>query len=390
MQNLSVTLCQNTWEATMATNKYTGEPIDLTDGIGETHLSEVNGTTVGSGHTDDDLFKESTVKWPDHIDEDDLSESQVEVIEAYLSQSNRDITPSKLAENNDFSPPTARRALHKVFREYRNFDDLGDSKKLAILALAHHGFDVSHRSLSEKYPVSRTVIGDAKRTYPDLVKEQQPITQDEMDEVVEKYLEKHPAKRDGSTNDNKNDSQTNPNSSSSQKKWPDDFSEIQRWFVNKIVEYPAKTSYEIAKEIPTDSNGERQWSEANYHNVVRSHAKLIGELINEKGTVDEYSNLNDYLQKHIPKSLFGVGRADEGKKDSSDTERVEPEQLADVENRLASLESKIESLQERANSMELDNSKQPQSVNNDIARIVVESMSDEQIANVVRGAIDNE
>jgi len=377
---------------TMAKREYNGDPIDMTDLPGESHLSERGGETI-AGTSADDLFDESSNLLPDHISEDDLSENQKRAVMAFLTVEDKENADfSELADGRDFSQQSARRGIHKVFRKYRGMDDLGDSYKLAVLILAHHGEDYqSIHKLADEYPVSRTVLGNAKRTYPDLIEEQQPVTESGLEEAVEAYLDSHPSKQEEYGGNGSDTTTTRKRKQIEDKEYPDDFSACQQWFIEAITDNPSYSVGEIAELIPTNDSGERRWSTANYYNNIRDYPALVAELIGEKETVDDVSELADYIQEQIPMSeiekIGGKSASGNPENNPNGSKQASGNPSDDIEKRLRAVESKVESLRHEVD--EIEPSEQPDN-QDDLAEIVVQSLSDEQLGRILRGAMQNE
>lgn len=95
----------------MAKREYHGEPIDLTDGPGESHLSDKNGETV-AGTTEDDNYDTKTDAWPSALPRNEFSPAQQEIVEKLVVNPN--ISDSKLAEVMDCSSEYVRQVRHKV------------------------------------------------------------------------------------------------------------------------------------------------------------------------------------------------------------------------------------------------------------------------------------
>lgn len=376
----------------MAKREYRGEPIDMTDLPGESHITEREGETI-AGSSADDLFEDTSNLLPDGLDEDDLSEDQKKAVLAFLTVDDKEnVDFSELAEGQDFSKQSARRGVHKVFRGYRDMEDLFDSHKLAVLILAHKDGDYgSLYQLAEDYPLSRTVMGNAKRTYPDLIEEQKPVSKSELDEAIEAYLNAHPSKREENKSSSNNSGSNRTQKTKEDKEWPDDFSECQEWFIETITDNPSYKAGEIGDLMPTDNDGEPLWSSANYHNNVRQYPELIAGLIAEKGTASDVSDMADYLQKHIPVSAIteagGLSASGNPEDDPNGGKQSSDNPNDDIEKRLRAVESKVESLRHDLENIETDGQG---SEGNDLAQVVVESLSDEQLGRILRGAMRNE
>jgi len=380
----------------MAKREYSGDPIDLTNLPGEQHISERGGETV-AGTSGDDLFNESTEWLPEGITEDDLSEGQKNAVLAFLAKNDKEnVDFEELAAENDFTKQTARRGIHKVFREYRDIDDLSDAYKLGVLIHAHHhNDDTSAYGLAEEYPISRTVLGNTSRTYPDLIKEHEPITERELDEAVEAYLETHPSKRENQNTNGQTSSQSTNQQSTVDKEWPSDFSECQQWFIETISDYPSLSVGEIGEKIPEDAGGQRKWSSANFHNNIRQYPELIARLIAEKETISDISDMNSYLQAHLSVSTMNEidqlesseGNADQVEDAKNDISgQAERGEIGEIDKRLRAVESKVESIRNEIE--EIDTS--GKQANNQLAEIVINSLSDEQLGKILRGAMQNE
>lgn len=95
----------------MAKREYTGEPIDMTDAPGETHLSKRDGETV-AGTSDDDFHDEKTDAWPSGLDRDEFTDLQAEIIEQFCMNPNA--THMAIAENTEGSDTSVYNVKHKI------------------------------------------------------------------------------------------------------------------------------------------------------------------------------------------------------------------------------------------------------------------------------------
>lgn len=361
--------------------EYSGPPIDMTEQyIGE---RPNQGETV-SGTSEDDFFSQHTDWLPSGVDEDDFTEKQKEAIRAYLSYTDREsVTMGELAAGKDFSKETARRAIHKAFRDVRGFDDLTDSTKLGVLIWAHEGMDASQKQLAEEYPISSRALGESKRVYPDLIEEQQPIGVEEIEDAVEQYKQAHPQSRK-SDSSSKSTSTGKYQKAKSEKEYPDDFSETYQWFIETIAENPEKSTTEIAELIPE----EKGYSPQNYYNVIRDYGHIVKSRIEEKGTAESEDDLSEYLASRIE---LDVQTGDDDGDDSPSKQDGGSESDGVLDQRLRAVESKVDSLRQEVEGMD---AQAPEAAtngsNNDLAGMIIQSMSDEQLGSIIRGAMNDE
>lgn len=350
--------------------EYNGPPIDGTEQyVGERNE---NGETI-AGTTEDDLFDESADWLPRDMNESDFTRKQKQALRAYLSHSDREsATPAKIAENHDFSKETARRAIHKAFPNSRGIDDLTDSRRLAIKILAYEGKNQPQNKLAENYPLSMRAFGEAKRVYGDLVAETQPIGKDQLNTAVKEYRNNHPA---ASQEKSETSLTETSRKSKDEKEYPDDFSDTYKWFIEAIAENPAISQSEIKDTMPDNAD----FSPQNYYNVIKDYHHIIMDRIKQKGTADTKDDMSDYLAKHV--ESFGF--------DTSETEEPQPEKNADennIDKRLRAVESKTESLRQEVNALK----ETSESTNVDLASVIIESLSDDDLGKVVREAITHE
>lgn len=357
--------------------KYEGPPIDMT----EQYISERDekGETV-AGTTEDDYFTQNTDWLPSGMDEGDFTDMQKDAIRAYLSYADRDeVTMVEIAEGNDFSKETARRAIHKAFPDIRGFDDINDSTKLAVLVWAHEGTNAEKQSLVDKYPISSRALGEAIRVYPDLIKEKQPISQDTIENAVKEYNRVHARTGNSSSSSSSN---TRVQKQQSEKVYPDDFSELYEWFIDAVADNPEKSAGEIGDLIPDD----KDYSKQNYYNVINDYGHVIKSEIKDRGTATSEDDLSDYLADKIEWSEYEASESDEN------TDELEVQEGSNNDNnidrRLRAVESKVETLRQTVEDVQESNGGGEH--DNDIVDIIINSMSDEQIGQIIRGAMANE
>lgn len=360
----------------MAKREYSGPAIDMTDQyIGE---RPNNGETVG-GTTEDDVFEQSTEWLPAHVDKDDFSEKQKRALRAYLSRTDREtVTMPELAEGNEFSKETARRAVHKAFRDTREFEDLTNSVKLAVLIWACEGLEKTQNELEEQYPVSSRALGEAKRVYPDLIEEKRPITQSQMESAVAEYKKTHSYSHTSSSSNSPGGGGGNETQKTKEEiEYPDDYSETYQWFVETISENPEKKPAEIVEMLPEG----KDWSENNYYNIVRDHPGVLKQRINEKGP-------NDDIRGYLVDKL----ELDVGSEDANDAGRARSENSSsELAGRVRSIESRLDEIEEnvgRGAAAQGDGGSSTDA--NTLAQLLVNEMSDAEIGAVVRGAIEND
>lgn len=354
----------------MLKREYDGPPIDAT----EQYVSERNkkGETVG-GTTEDDLFDESADWLPRDMDESDFTDKQKQALRAFLAHSDREsVTATELAKNNNFSRETAQRAIHKAFPDSRGLSDLSDSRELAIHILAYEGGGKSQNELADTYPIPKRAFGEAKRVYPDLIEEVKPISKDELDVKVREYESAYTA---STQTKEKHTAPEPPQKPKEEKEYPEDFSDTYQWFVETVSDHPDKGQSEIKELIPDEA----EFSPQNYYNVIRDYADVVLERIKEKGTANSESELNDYLADHIDSFGFETMKSDEP--------NTQPEeQESELEKRLRAVESKTETLRQEVTELKESN----RSTNTDLASVIVESLSDDELGQLVREAIVNE
>lgn len=381
----------------MAKREYTGDPIDLTQLPKETHLSEQNGETV-AGTTEDDDFEQRTTLVPEDIDEESITEKQWKAIRAFQVDGDKE-NPSlySLARDRDFSADAARSAIHKVFRSVRDIEDIPPSYRLAVLISAYEG-DSDYAALAEQYPLSKRAFQEAKHVYPDLIREYEGISQDELEKAVAQY-EQNKQEKIGNSFSADNPESTTENSSESrsdakkhqkpreEKDYPEDFTETYEWFIEAISDTPNKSKQEIAETIPAN----KDFSGQNYYNVVKSYSDVIKQRILEKGTATTESDLCQYLQQYITIDAdddSGVSESDasETESDSTDTNNETQDIDDKYDARLRSVESKVESLRQQVETVEGDG-KDAEEVQ--LAKIIVGAVSDDELGRLIRESFQN-
>jgi len=279
----------------------------------------------------------------------------------------------------------------------RGMSDLTNSQQFAVLVLAHHGMDCTLSKLAEQYPISADTLGKVRNTYPDLVR-QTEIDEEDLEKYTEKFKEvkRTPSRSsdnkdsdgDGNNTDTKTDAAHVPRD---EKEYPDDFTETYKWFIEKISDSPNKSKQEIEDEIPDSAS----YSAQNYYNTVRSYPEVIKERIKEKGTAKSEDDLHSYLQKYID---FDSGETDEkiagdaenNPSDTSSTPKATDETVKQFEGRLKSVESKVEKLRHDMENGDGGDERENERGRVELAEVVIESMSDEELGRIVRGAIGNE
>lgn len=377
----------------MAKREYNGQPIDLTDFPGETHLRQINdnGETV-AGTTKDDYGNESTVFLPHDVSPEDIPEKQWEAIQVFQIEGDRDDpNPWQLAKDRDFSGDVARAAIHRVFRDTRGIEDISPSYRLSVFILAYEGTEESLTDLEEKYPVSRRALAQARDVYPDLIDEYSDISKSELEKAVSKYKEtKHQGIAKNGTDDSEGAKDSNQSEDASvyqtpkdEKEYPDDFTETYQWFIEKISDHPSKTKQEIEELIPQDKG----FSGQNYYNTVRNYPGVIKTRILEKETATTQSDLSDYLQKHIDLS-DGEEDTDQQEQESTDNDdsSADNDDNDQFEARLRSVESKVETLRQQIgeDNTHTDNERV------ELATIIVESIPDEELGRLIRESFQDE
>lgn len=354
----------------MAKREYTGPAIDMTD---TTHLAEIDDQTI-AGSSADDTFEEITKLLPDDVDPEKITDKEKKIIHAYLTQRPDDDSIRDLAHGHDeFSREHCRRTVHKIFRDTREFEDLSDGIQLAIKILAFEGVDADRAYLEDKYPVSRRTISEASKNYPDLVEQYSDITESELETTVQEYRATHGSSDGGDSHRGEQPT------SVEERTYPSDYSETYEWFIETISDNPSLSSNNVAKRMPR----EKDWSRANYYNVVKSHSDVIKQRVLEKGTAQSKDDFHEYLQDHLDLSEFESAERTPDRPSESDSQTTSnnnPEMPENVNSRLDDLESQVDALSEKVES----NTTSEDTNKEQLAQLIVNSLSDDELGKLIK------